>query len=184
MSKNMTPAQLANLRKPWAKGECGNPTNKNNHGRPKNRATELHKQLLGQKAAKKFYGITNEELDTYDAMLETLTMAELQVLAKADDSPVYLKNYAIAILTDMKNGKTTTIDRIRENRHGKNKQTLEVTGADGQPLVQERNLTAEDVADIMHEYDEKYKGGTIASQPIGFKHNEPKDETQEDAPQD
>ncbi len=184
MSKNMTPAQLANLRKPWAKGECGNPTNKNNHGRPKNRATELHKQLLGQKAAKKFYGITNEELDTYDAMLESLTMAELQVLAKADDSPIYLKNYALAILTDMKNGKTTTIDRIRANRHGTATQRMEVTGADGQPLVQQRNLTAEDVADIMHEYDEKYKGGTIASQPIGFKHNEPKDETQEAEPQD
>ena len=170
--RKQTPAQLANLRPPWKKGECGNPEKKGN-GRPKNRATELHKQLLGQKAAKKFYGITNEELETYDAMLETLTMAELQVLAKADDSPVYLKNYAIAILTDMKQGKTTTIDRIRANRHGQAKQQLEVTGADGQPLVQERNLTAADVADIMHEYDQKYRGGTLAEvQPIGFKHQE------------
>lgn len=179
--RKQTPAQLANLRPPWKPGECGNPTNKNNHGRPKNRATELHKQLLGQKSAKKFYGLTNKELETYDAMLETLTMAELQVLAKADNSPVYLKNYAIAILTDMKQGKTTTIDRIRANRHGTATQRMELTGADGQPLVQERNLTAADVADIMHEYDQKYRGGTIAEvQPIGFKHNE----TQENAPQD
>ena len=170
MAYHSSPAQLANLRPPWKPGEKGNPENKNQHGRPKNRAIELHKQLLGPKAAKKFYGITNEELERYDAMLETLTMAELQVLAKADDTPVYVKTYAIAILTDMKNGKTTTIDRIRENRHGKAKQTLEVTGADGQPLVQERTLSAQDVAEIMHEYDEMYKGGTIAAaQPIGFK---------------
>jgi hypothetical protein len=40
--------------------------------------------------------------------------------------------------------------------------TAEVTGADGQPLVQERNLTASDVADIMREYDKIYKGGTVA----------------------
>ena len=40
--------------------------------------------------------------------------------------------------------------------------SAEVTGADGQPIIQERNLTAAEVADIMHEYDIKYKSGTVA----------------------
>lgn len=165
--KNMTPAQLANLCPPWQKGQSGN--SKRNGGRKKNRATELHKQLLGAKAAAKFYGLTEEEISTYDAMLETLTMAELQVLAKSDSTPVYAKNYAIAILTDMKQGKTYTIDRVRQNRHGMATQRMELTGADGQPLVQERNLTAKDVAEIMREYDAAYKGDTLAArQPIGF----------------
>lgn len=39
--------------------------------------------------------------------------------------------------------------------------SAEVTGENGQPLFQERNLTAADVADIMHEYDQKYKGSII-----------------------
>lgn len=155
------------LRPPWKKGESGNPLNKNQHGRPKNRAIELNKKLLGRKKAKAFYGLTNEELDTLEAMLETYTMAELQLLAKADDTPAYAKGYAIAILADMKAGKTTALDRLRESRHGKPNQRLELVGADGQPLIQERTLTAEEAAELMRAYDREYKGGTLAdTEPI------------------
>lgn len=85
--------------------------------------------------------MTPEEVNEWEQALLVLTKDELVLVAKSDPIPAYAKGLAVAILTDMKNGKTTTLAQLRERQYGAVKQKVEVTGANGQPLMQQKELT-------------------------------------------
>lgn len=127
--RKQTQAQLANLREPWKKGESGNP-----NGRPKNRVKEIHDEL-----GIKYEKLTKDEYREIDEGALSMGFAYLRKVAKSDDVPAYEKNVAMSIITDTDNGKTTTIDKVRERLHGKVAQSVELTGKDGKdinPLLQ------------------------------------------------
>lgn len=133
-------------------GQSGNPK-----GRPKSRVPDQLVKIFGSKArAKKFYSLSSVEIDEWEAAILTFSANDLKLLAKWEDAPAYPKGLAIAVLSDMKNGKTTTLDKLRERQYGKPTQRMEVTGKDGGDLIPARTLTKEEAADLLKSLNEKY----------------------------
>lgn len=145
-------ANEQNLREPWKPGQSGNPK-----GRPKNRVPEQLVTIFGSKAkAKKFYCLSATEINEWEAAILTLSAEDLKVLAKWSGAPSYPKGLAIAVLSDMKNGKTTTLDKLRERQYGKPTQRMEVTGKDGAELIPARTLTKEEAQELFKDLQENY----------------------------
>lgn len=133
-------------------GQSGNPK-----GRPKSRVPEQLVKIFGSKArAKKFYSLSSVEIDEWEAVILSFSANDLKLLAKWDAAPAYPKGLAIAVLSDMKNGKTTTLDKLRERQYGKPTQRMELTGKDGGDLIPARTLTKEEAADLLQSLNEKY----------------------------
>lgn len=133
-------------------GQSGNPK-----GRPKSRVPEQLVKIFGSKArAKKFYSLSSVEIDEWEAAILSFSTNDLKLLAKWDAAPAYPKGLAIAVLSDMKNGKTTTLDKLRERQYGKPTQRMELTGKDGGDLIPARTLTKEEAADLLQRLNEKY----------------------------
>lgn len=133
-------------------GQSGNPK-----GRPKSRVPTQLIQIFGSKArAKKFYSLSGCEINEWEATILTLSADELKVLAQWDKAPAYPKGLAIAVLHDMKNGKTTTLDKLRERQYGKATQHVELTGKDGAELIPARTLTKDEAKELFKALNEEY----------------------------
>jgi hypothetical protein len=113
-------------------GQSGNPK-----GRPKNRVPAVLTKLLGKKRLKALYKLTVDEIDMWEQSLLIMSTSELSALAKIDDCPTYPKGLVMGILCDMKQGKTTTLDKLRDRQYGAVTQKHEVTGANGAGVVVE-----------------------------------------------
>ena len=135
------------LRPAWQQGTSGNPK-----GRPKSRVDGFRVKLLGRAAAKKFYGITPFELSEWYALIITLNFSELKALEQNDSTPTLVKNYIRAIVTDMQNGRTYTVDKIVERLYGK----TEHTGADGSDLLPARTLTKDEAKELLEDLEKDY----------------------------
>lgn len=91
-------------------GQSGNPK-----GRPKNRVPDQLVVIFGSRAkARKFYGLSGEEIDDWEEAVLSMTTGQLKELAKWDDAPAYPKGLAVAVLTEMRDGKTSTLDKLRD----------------------------------------------------------------------
>ncbi len=100
--------------------------------------------------------MSQTELRDWEETLMVATSNELTLICKADESPAYAKGIAFAILGDMKNGKTTTLDKLRDRVYGKLEQKVEVTGKGGEPLVQQnRQLTREEAQEFIRKLEEE-----------------------------
>lgn len=122
-----------NLMPPWKPGQSGNPK-----GRPKSRVPEaLAKIFRSKKKAREFYSLSNKEIDDWELSVLTLNIAQLRALAKWDEAPSYPKGLAIAILSDMKDGRTATLDKLRARQFGEATQKLEITGKSSMLVRQE-----------------------------------------------
>lgn len=110
----------------FKKGQSGNP---NGQPRKANRIADLMRNLYGYDGAVR--GITKAEADATDAAVLSMDEAGLKQLAASREAPAYARTLAIAIITDMQNGRTTTIDRLHERRFGKPpvRQEIAVGGA-------------------------------------------------------
>lgn len=128
----------------FKKGQSGNPK-----GRPKNRVPQALVTILGKAKAKKFYKLSEEEINDWEAAVLTMTANELKILASWEDANSYAKGLAISILFDMKNGNTKTIDKLRERHFGKAVQKVELTGKDGASLVPARVLTKAEAQELL-----------------------------------
>jgi hypothetical protein len=118
---------LENLKKSepyrFKKGQSGNPA-----GRPKNRVPEAMAKIIGKGRAKKFYSLTELEINMWESNILTMNLSQIQLLAKWEDAPAYAKGLAISILYDLKNGSTKTLDKLRDRQFGKPSNKIEMTG--------------------------------------------------------
>lgn len=144
-------ANVQNLRRPWQPGESGNPK-----GRPKSRAVEMRDAVMSRRKAKKFEALSSTDCDEIEAALLTYTIEELKAVTQWAEATAFAKGKAMAILTDMKNGTTKTLDRIRERLHGKPTQRMEVTGKDGSELIPARTLTKEEAKELFNDLNNEY----------------------------
>lgn len=131
----MKESSLKNLRPPWKPGQSGNPK-----GRAKNTANKAFEVALGRAAVRKLHNLTNVEIDEWDNLILSASVDDLQVLVKCADVPAYPRALIMTILTEMKNGQSRTICNLRDRQHGKAIKH-EITGANGEALIPERNLT-------------------------------------------
>lgn len=146
----MTPAQLANLEKGrFQPGQSGNPA-----GRKKNRVTALLKQVLPKGSIKKSEALSIDEINTIEKSVLSLQLADLQLLAKMEETPAYMKTLAMAIIIDMKNGQTKTVDLLRSRQYGTPTQKMDLTSG-GQPIHQ-REMSPEQAKKVIAELDEEY----------------------------
>jgi hypothetical protein len=138
--------------RPCKPGEVRNPK-----GRPTSRVPKALKIILGKKKSKQFYKLNELEINDWENAVLTMTTNELKVLAGWEDANSYAKGLAISILFDMKNGKTNTLDKLRERQFGKAIQKVELTGANGKSLFKTFDPTRqpEDVQRELLEITEK-----------------------------
>ena len=129
----------------WQKGQSGNP-----NGRPKNRIPQLLSDYIGKKKAEKVEGLNHFEIDTIETMVLTLGHKELNALIKGDDVPMYLKGLALAALHDAKNGRTKTIDLLRDRQYGAVRKEVDVT-SNGQSVS---SMTPKEAKEMLKQIEE------------------------------
>lgn len=102
----------------WKKGQSGNPA-----GRKPNRIL----QLLKKNKVKECYGLTDEEINTTERCVLEMGIKGLQAIAKDDETPAYMKALAMACITDMKAGRTNTVNMLRDRQYGAITKQVDVT---------------------------------------------------------
>ena len=138
------------LKPRWQPGQSGNPG-----GRPR-KITKALRSLFGDQA-RRYYNLTETELDEWDALLISLTTDQLKAIIQLDSAPAYPKAQAVAILTDMKNGRTATVERLADRLFNRNKpRRVEVTGKDGSDLIAPRVLTKEEAAAFIEKLNQEF----------------------------
>ena len=130
-------------------GQSGNPK-----GRPPNTAKKAYETVMGRTLAKKFYNLTNRDIDEWDELILSASITDLQSLVKADNVPAYPRAMMMAILTEMKNGTSRTIEKLRDRQHGKAIKH-EITGANGEALIPEATLTPAQARQFLEELQNK-----------------------------
>ena len=136
----------------FRKGQSGNPK-----GRPKNRVPEMIVDALKLRSRKELTaGMSIEEVQQWEQFLMVASSDDVVILAQDSGIPVYARALAKAILVDMKNGKTRTLDKLRDRTYGKVTDRVELTGRDGAPLVPARRLTQEEVGELFRKLEEEF----------------------------
>ena len=149
--------QLDNIKNhKFPKGVSGNPSGLSKKVRERNRINNFVKKIIGRSKVIQDQDMTKNEIDSIEQKMLAVSLSEAQLLAKADNSPLYMKNLAMAIIIDMKNGKTDTVDKLRERQYGKTVQRLEVTGKDGQPINMQNTMTQMEAKDFIKKLEDEY----------------------------
>lgn len=138
--------------KQFPKGVSGNPK-----GRPKDRVLEQLQSIFGTRQAKRIERrrLTKAERDHWRALVGSLSQDQAKTIAAFADADLFIKNLIVAYISDMRNGKTTTLDRIEETLDGR-RSTVAITGPDGADLIPARTLTAAEMKDLMKELEDEY----------------------------
>ncbi len=136
----------------WKKGQSGNPK-----GRPPNRVPEQLIKIMGKAKTRKFYSLSNEELNMWERTVISMNFEQLNKLAKWDKAPAYPRALAMTILFETQNFKTTTIERLRDRQYSKVAEKLEVTGKDGESIIsQARLLTKGEAVELVKMLENDY----------------------------
>ncbi len=148
--ETMTASQLANLEKGKFKpGQSGNPA-----GKKKDRVRELLRRVLPKEKLKKSEALTVDEINTIEKRILSLELSDIQLLAKLDETPAYMKALAMAIIIDMKNGQTKTVDLLRSRQYGTPQQKVDLTSG-GMPLHQ-KEITPEQAKAVLADIEGEY----------------------------
>ncbi len=108
----------------FKKGQSGNP-----NGRPRDR---FNNKWLSKLFGRRWVGnednkpLSESEMRNFELRACIMTKQELIAVCKAEFMPSFASGVAASILYDMKNGRTVTIDKIRERHFGKELGTLTI----------------------------------------------------------
>lgn len=155
------PKSLANLKR-YEPGQSGNAKGSSEKRRKKKekeqRVIDHLKKVFKVDDVKVMFRdrIKMEDVDEWEQIILQMTAQQLTQLGKWEGCPAYAKNLAVAILFDMKSGKTTTIDRLRDRQFGKAIQRVEVTGANGEPLNPVKNISPEEAKKLIDTLENEF----------------------------
>lgn len=131
----------------WKPGQSGNP-----NGRPRNRVKELLDGLLTVKQVKENTNLEQKDIDAIEQIVLSLDLPALQAVAKSDKAPTYLLTLARAAMWDMKNGKTQTMNLLRDRQFGAVRKHVDVT-TNGESMVPQ-SMTPDEAKDLLKRIEE------------------------------
>lgn len=115
--RKQSQAQLANIEPyKFKKGEL--PTLSTGGGRKPNRVKDLLKVILSVPRLKKIENLSAEEIHTIEKAVMFCTLDDLKKVMKHKDVPAYFKTLINAAFNDIQNGKTVTMDKLRDRQYG------------------------------------------------------------------
>lgn len=133
----------------WKPGQSGNP-----NGRPKSRVNEFLQSVLTVKQVKENTMLNDKEIDAIEQIVLSLDTKSLQSVAKSESAPAYLRTLAMAAIWDMKNGKTKTVDLLRDRQFGSVKKNVDVT-TNGQSM-NERELSDKEARELIKRLEKEF----------------------------
>lgn len=131
----------------WQPGQSGNP-----NGRPRNRVKELLDGLLTVKQVKENTNLEERDINAIEQIILSLDTPALQAIAKSEKTPVYMRTLAMAAMWDMKNGKTQTMNLLRDRQFGAVKKQVDVT-TNGESMVPQ-SMTPDEAKDLLKRIEE------------------------------
>lgn len=134
----------------WKPGQSGNPA-----GRPKgtkNRVKELLDGLLTVKQVQENTNLEQRDIDAIEQVILSLDTPALQAVAKSEKTPVYMRTLAMAAMWDMKNGKTQTMNLLRDRQFGAVKKQVDLT-TNGESMVPQ-SMTPDEAKDLLKRIEE------------------------------
>lgn len=131
----------------WQPGQSGNP-----NGRPRNRVRELLDGLLTVKQVKENTNLEERDINAIEQIILSLDTPALQAIAKSEKTPVYMRTLAMAAMWDMKNGKTQTMNLLRDRQFGAVKKQVDVT-TNGESMVPQ-SMTPDEAKDLLKKIEE------------------------------
>ena len=131
----------------WKPGQSGNP-----NGRPRDRVKELMEGLLTVKQVKENTNLEQRDIDAIEQIILSLDTPALQAIAKSEKTPVYMRTLAMAAMWDMKNGKTQTMNLLRDRQFGAVRKQVDVT-TNGESMVPQ-SMTPDEAKDLLKKIEE------------------------------
>lgn len=95
--------------------------------------------------------MTKEDAQKLQRYLYFCSKAELEKMSRNSDLPIAIVAQIKAIITELALGKTDQIDRIYERLFGKATQPMELTGANGTPLIPKEPMSRKDFENLITE---------------------------------
>lgn len=117
------------------------PGNKLGGRKPDRVAAILNKAISAHQAAQ--LNLTRQEVEEWEGKILTLTIDDLKKISKEQETPAYVVNVIMAIIADIRNGRTNTLDKLRDRQFGKVADKVELTGKDGEELFKGVEITEE-----------------------------------------
>lgn len=117
------------------------PGNKLGGRKPDRVAAILNKAISAHQASQ--LNLTRQEVEEWEGKILTLTIDDLKKISKEQETPAYVVNVIMAIIADIKNGRTNTLDKLRDRQFGKVADKVELTGKDGEELFKGVEITEE-----------------------------------------
>jgi len=121
------------------KGNRFSKTNKPKH--PGRKPTRMNEFIKAFEMDDESRAISKEDAYRLMTHLLSCSKSQLEAMARNPDLPIAILTQIKAIITDLADGNTSTVDRLFDRLYGKSMQPMEITGAKGIPLIPDKPMS-------------------------------------------
>lgn len=143
--RKLTENQLKNLR-PIQPGEIRNP-----NGRPKN----MFRKVMEEVDKSLRIRMTKQDVVDVVAMVNSMTVADIRMIAMDSQTPAFISVIANAILGDIKNGEMKNSQFMIEFQHGKASQAIQLETNVKEDILNPKLLTDEQIRERLSQIRER-----------------------------
>jgi hypothetical protein len=143
--RKLTENQLKNL-KPIQPGEIRNP-----NGRPKN----MFRKVMEEVDKSLRIRMTKQDVVDVVAMVNSMTVADIRMIAMDSQTPAFISVIANAILGDIKNGEMKNSQFMIEFQHGKASQAIQIETNVKEDILNPKLLTDEQIRERLSQIRER-----------------------------
>lgn len=143
--RKLTENQLKNLR-PIQPGEIRNP-----NGRPKN----MFRKVMEEVDKSLRIRMTKQDVVDVVAMVNSMTVADIRMIAMDSQTPAFISVIANAILGDIKNGEMKNSQFMIEFQHGKASQAIQIETNVKEDILNPKLLTDEQIRERLSQIRER-----------------------------
>lgn len=143
--RKLTENQLKNL-KPIQPGEIRNP-----NGRPKN----MFRKVMEEVDKSLRIRMTKQDVVDVVAMVNSMTVADIRMIALDSQTPAFISVIANAILGDIKNGEMKNSQFMIEFQHGKASQAIQLETNVKEDILNPKLLTDEQIRERLSQIRER-----------------------------